>query len=275
MKPFLCLLLPLCTACTTTFPPDAQTTSSLPSSSRNLAVSRFLANAANSQGQVDYSQIAESPRELELAYSEIASYSPESHPELFSTREDQFSYWINAYNVVAIYAVMQHYPIDSVQDYRPVSFYSLFAGGGFFASQKFLFGQKAYSLYELENKVIRKQFTDPLFHFGLNCASRSCPSLRRGAYRAEDLTQQLELQTKLFLDSPRGVVIDHLSETIFISSIFKWYEKDFVSSGGSLSFIKRYYSNKIELQQAILASYDLKHLPYDWSLNTQNSPAVR
>ncbi len=275
MKLLLCFLLLLCAACTSTFPPETPTTTaSLSLPSKNSAVTRFLATAANRHGLVDYTQLAESPKELELAYSEIALYSPESHPERFPTQEARLSYWINAYNVVAIYAVMQHYPIDSVQDYRPLSPYSLFAGGGFFASQKFLFGQKAYSLYELENKVIRKQFTDPLFHFGLNCASHSCPVLRRGAYTPENITKQLEQQNKLFLNSDRGMVIDHDQQTISISSIFKWYEEDFTSAGGSLAFIERYYSNKNEFQQALQAGYDLKHLSYDWSLNARDSPAA-
>ncbi len=227
--------------------------------------SQSLWSAVNSKGRVDYQFLVDSPEAIREAYRKVSLRSPESHPQDYASKDEQLAYWLNAYNISVIYGVTELYPIKSVRDHRPLSFYSLFAGGGFFAGQKFVYGGRRYSLYHLENKIIRKQFDDPRIHFGLNCASISCPQLAPEPFRGAVLDSQLEALTREFINSSEAVQIDHQAEVIRLSAIFKWYEEDF--ENGVLPYIRRYLPKAQDLQRAEERGYRVEYLPYNWSLN--------
>ncbi|MDB4265509.1 DUF547 domain-containing protein, partial [bacterium] len=125
----------------------------------------FLSKFVNEEGRVDYEEIVANPEELSLVYSQVVRYSPRNSPELFKTKEERFSYWLNAYNIAVIRGVVQRYLIESVLDVKPFSVFSLVKKGGFFVGQKFVFGGEEIHLYKLEKDVIRKGFSDPRLHF--------------------------------------------------------------------------------------------------------------
>ena len=258
------LLIILCTSflftsCATIFRSEAPLTAAPPS--------KNLWSYVDKNGKVDYSSLVDSPAAINYEYELLAERSPDSHPSDFPTEKDRLAYWLNAYNISVIYAVTQLYPIDSVQDHRPVSIYSLISGGGFFAAQKFSYGGKRLSLYTLENKVIRKRFSDPRIHFGLNCASTSCPDLASQPFRKETVDQQLDQLAKNFINSPKALAINHEAKEIQLSAIFEWYEKDFQPN--ALGYIEPYLENSSELREAQAKGYSVSYLPYDWSLNKQ------
>ena len=247
------------------------TSCSTVSHQKKLSVStpppKSLWDYVDSDGKVDYSSLIQSPAAINHEYELITQRSPDSHPSDFPTEKDRLAYWLNAYNISVIYGVTQLYPIDSVQDHRPVSLYSLISGGGFFAAQKFTYGGKRLNLYTVENKIIRKRFDDPRIHFGLNCASTSCPDLASQPFRKDTVDQQLDQLTKSFINSPKALVINHETKEIQLSAIFKWYEKDFQPN--ALAYIKPYLENSSELHKAQTEGYTVSYLPYDWSLNKQ------
>lgn len=263
--PCACLIL---ASCSTVPKPTQSTSHSAPTNSPALSISnKNLWSYVDKDGQVDYSALVQSPAAINNEYTKIAASSPDSHPKNFPTKNDRLAYWLNAYNVSVIYSVTQLYPIESVQDHRPFSAYSLISGGGFFAAQKFTYGGKRHSLYTVENKIIRKRFDDPRIHFGLNCASASCPDLAQTPFKAETLDQHLEQLTKDFINSPKGVVINHETKEIQLSAIFKWYEKDFQPN--AITYIIPHLKNSSELSNALHKGYSISYLPYDWSLNKQ------
>jgi hypothetical protein len=129
--------------------------------------------------------------------------------------------------------------------------------------------------------VIRKRFSDPRVHFALNCASGGCPRLPQQAFTAERLDEQLDHEARKFLAEERNFAIDHDHYTISLSSIFDWYESDFLSwlyvrfpgrHVTLLDYVTLYVSAEkaTELQRA--ASYDIRLVPYDWQLNDQHAP---
>lgn len=266
------LLVCLLTSCSSLVaPPDSSGTATRDGGLSLLASQRaLLRQAVDEQSLVDYQELATSPKTLQEAYAAIARRSPDSHPEDFRSEDEKFAYWLNAYNVATIYGVVRSYPITSVRDVRPPSLLSFFPGGGFFAAQKFLFGGEAYSLYELENKVIRQRFDDPRLHFALNCASIGCPDLAREPFQASQLDAQLEKQTRIFLNSPKGFAIDHARKEISISAIFDWYREDFeTDSTDLLDYVGRYLANPQPLRSARESGYKLVFSDYDWGLNEQ------
>ncbi len=154
-------------------------------------------------------------RQVEL----IARVSPDSHPELFPTREAQRSYWINTYNTLVLQAVLDYWPLESVRDVKISLTSRLVPGKGFFYDRTVVVGGKQTSLYKFEKQVLRTQ-KDPRLHFALNCASASCPVLRPWEWSDE----QLDEAAQAFINEPANVSIE--DDSLYLSSIFKWYKKE-------------------------------------------------
>lgn len=239
-----------------------------------------LMRSVDNHGRVNYALLKENATDLDAYLHLVASYSPDSHPDLFPTTNHQLAYWINAYNAYAIKAVLVNYPISSVLDVKtPFWAFFLTDKAGFFIFQRFMFGGKTTNLYYLENGVIRKRFNDPRIHFAVNCASIGCPQLPNQAFKGEQLDEQLIKETRKFVAEDRNVRIDHENKTILLSSIFKWYESDFSEKGihtssGDLppliAYILNYLaSEKATALKAVAQEYTIRFIPYDWGLNDQ------
>ena len=170
---------------------------------------RLLARYVNTHGLVDYAGLSTHQEEVERFYTQIASYSPDSHPGLFADEDARLAYWINSYNLTTIKGVLYNYPITSVADVDPPSFFFFFPSkSGFFFFQRFTYGGVETSLYFLENKVIRKRFSDPRYHFGLNCASSSCPKLPNVPFYPDRLNEQLDREAFAFINDKNNVRYD-------------------------------------------------------------------
>ncbi len=240
----------------------------------------LLLGFVDGKGLVNYEDLAKDPEDLDLYYRHIATYSPDSHPALFPTENHILAYWINAYNASAIKIVITHYPISSVLDVKPPAvFFFLSDKSGFFFFQRLTFGGKSTSLYYLENGVIRKRFNDPRIHFALNCSARGCPQLPREAFTGEQLDRQLDRETRKFLAEARNFTVNHQEKAIYLSSIFKWYEKDFLTwynekypdhEATLLNYIALYLpSEKAGELKTYGSTYPLRFIEYDWTLNDQ------
>lgn len=171
--------------------------------------------------------------------------------EALDTPDERLAFFINVYNVMAIKMVLDHWPVKGIRSighwWQPV--------------WKKPVGQIAnrwVTLDELEHHILRP-FKEPRIHFVIVCASKGCPNLPQKAFTAKSLDVQLDRQTLDFLNhSQKGVRVnvDH----IHLSSIFSWFEEDFISVGGVIPFIRRYRA----LPDGVKRKSDL---PYDWSLN--------
>jgi hypothetical protein len=241
---------------------------------------KVLQRFTDDQGLVNYTALKEDSRYLERYYHLISTYSPDSHPDLFPTENHKLAYWINAYNATAIKIALNYYPISNVLDVKPPAvFFLLPDKSGFFVFQRLTYGGKTTNLYYLENRVIRKRFQEPRVHFALNCAALGCPRLPRSSFIGEMLERQLDQETRKFLSEERNYRIDHEKKAIFLSSIFKWYEKDFLSwyqdrfpkrNTTLLDYIALYLSeDKAEELKKNAAGYRIRFIPYDWGLNNQ------
>ena len=239
---------------------------------------RLLQRFVDHEGRVNYSALKQDSRDLDEYYHLIATFSPDSHPDLFPSESHKLAYWINAYNATAIKTVLTYYPISSVLDVKPPAvFFFLSEKSGFFVFQRLTYGGKTTSLYYLGNGVIRERFQEPRIHFALNCAALGCPRLPRQAFSGEDLERQLDQETRKFLSEARNFRIDHSGKTIYMSSIFKWYEDDFLnwyqknyseSKASLVNYIALYLtSDKAAELKEHGNQYALRFLPYDWGLN--------
>ncbi|MEE9611781.1 MAG: DUF547 domain-containing protein, partial [Desulfatiglandales bacterium] len=244
---------------------------------------RVLQGFVDDKGLVDYGALKNNPLDLERYYLLLSTYSPDSHPTLFPSKQANLAYWINAYNAAAIKIVLTYYPISSVRDIKPPTIlFFLPEKTGFFVFQRVSFGGKTTNLYYLENGVIRKRFSDPRVHFALNCAALGCPRMPRRVFTSQGLNEQLDREARDFLAEERNLRVDHQEKTIYMSSIFKWYKNDFLNwyresfpqqEATLLNYVSLYLpGGKSDEIRGLAASYRVRFIPYDWRLNDRNPP---
>ena len=240
---------------------------------------KLLMNFVDAEGNVDYEgwhYSSDAQAQLNGYLAAVSAYSPDATPARFPRRSDALAYWLYAYNAYVIRSILDHWPLDSVTDVKaPIE---AVTGLGFFYQQRFMFGGRPYSLYAVENKIIRPQYKDPRIHFVLNCASSSCPVLRPELPSGEALEQLLADATIDFIDDPANVRVDHENRKVFVSTIFKWYKKDFVnevrrrglpSDHGVLDYILLVAPAGLKAELDSATNYDIEYADYDWALNRQ------
>ena len=174
------------------------------------------------------------------------------------SRNEQFAFYINAYNSWTIKLILGGYPgIKSIKDL-----------GNIFKSpwkKKICrIDGKIITLDDIEHNILRPRFKDTRVHFAINCAAKSCPPLRSEPYRGDELDQQLDEMTRAFInDLENNRLEDH---TLYVSSIFKWFAEDF--NKDIVSFFLKYAKGDLKEQlEANKEKIRVKYLDYDWSLN--------
>lgn len=232
---------------------------------------RTLRNGQASE--VDYAGFTADRTALQ---SYLASASKVTQPEFDRwSNPVQLAFLINAYNAWTVELVLTGYPgIKSIKDL-----------GSFIQSpwkKRFiaLLGETR-SLDDVEHSLIRGsgRYNDPRIHFAVNCASIGCPALRMEAYVAERLNAQLEDATQMFLSDRTRNRVE--SDTLKVSSIFKWYRPDFEKGWRGANTLGQFlalYSGPLALNAdtAIHLSagkLGIEFLDYDWRLNVAGGPA--
>jgi len=216
--------------------------------------------------KVDYEAWKSSPEDLAALQDHIdliARVSPQSHPGQFTSRSAERSYWINAYNALVLHAVLELWPLDSVRDVKVSLSSRVVPGKGFFYDRKVVVGGEETNLYKLEKQVLATQ-KDPRLHFALNCASESCPVLRPWEWTEE----QLDEAARTFVNKTENVSV--VDEELVVSTIFKWYKKDFPEDLSS--YLQQYAEPGLmeHLRLAQEKGYPTRYREYDWSLNAES-----
>lgn len=174
----------------------------------------------------------------------------------------KLAFLINAYNAFTVKLIVDNYPVKSIKDIGSlltspwkIKFFSILG--------------EERNLDNVEHDMIRKWFNEPRIHFAVVCASVGCPALRNEAFTALSLDQQLEEASKNFLADKTRNRYNSGAKKLEISSIFKWYGKDFVKKHGSLeAFLAPRITTNPDDQTAIREKKaSIAYLDYDWSLN--------
>lgn len=211
---------------------------------------------------VDYGAVKADP-----AYARALGALALARPEALASDAERIAFWINAYNLAAIKAVLDQYPTKSIRD-----------GGSLFSpiwkKKVATVGGTAYSLDDIEHDVLRKAFKEPRVHFAIVCASLSCPDLRAEPFDPARLDAQLDEQAAVFLsNATKGFRPGPDGKTARVSSIFNWFGGDFSASGGVTAFIRARSSPESAGKLGALSDAGLSYLDYDWTLNdTARSP---
>ena len=238
----------------------------------------LLQTFVDSDGHVDYESwhsSAESIARLESYLAAVSLYSPDNAPERFGTRTEELAYWIYGYNAYVVNSVLANWPIESVTDLKaPIE---AIKGLGFFYRLRYRFGGEDFSLLGVETNKIRKRYRDARIHFVLNCASESCPVMRPQLPTGADLDELLAISATEFVSDPQNVSFDHAHQSVTLSTIFKWYESDFLndlrlhglpSERGLVDYIASVAPVSMRDDLAMVDDYDIEFRDYDWTLNS-------
>ncbi len=211
------------------------------------------------QGGFDYRSLQADPDDLEAFVDSLGGSRPDEWGD-----DEQKAFWCNAYNAVVAHFVVERFP--GITSVKKVS--------GFFDELRIRVAGQELTLDEIEKRA--RDLGDARVHFAVVCASTSCPDLRHEPYRTAEIDRQLEEDTRRFLDDPsKGLRYDAATNTLYLSSIFKWYAGDFTGGSTVVAFFSR---GKVvswllpHLPEELTATLEarnpsVRYLDYDWSLN--------
>jgi hypothetical protein len=224
--------------------------------------------------QVDYQKLAVSSSFAR--FEQIKRSLPGFHPETIENPDHRCAFWINLYNVLIIDAIL-HYRIQV----------SLSSNLSLFRRAAYRVGGQRFSADEIENGVLRGnrrnpyipflpfgkndlrlpqifKDPDPRIHFALVCGARACPPI--AFYDGEHLDQQLDMAAGSFINGD-GIRYDRISNTLWLSKIFRWYLKDFGGQAALLTFIAAHSTDEVVISAIKTNRLTLRWMKYDWTVN--------
>ena len=205
------------------------------------------------QGQVDYRGFKAEEAKLDQYLKVLEKTDPDN-----LSRNEQFAFYVNAYNAWTIKLILSGYPgVKSIKDL-----------GNIFKSpwkKKICrIDGDVITLDDTEHKILRPRFKDPRVHFAINCAALSCPPLISEPYRGDTLDRQLDHSVRAFINNPQRNYLEN--NTLYISKIFKWFSEDF--NNDVIGFLIKYAKEDLKKElEAKRLKIKIKYLDYDWSLN--------
>jgi len=188
------------------------------------------------------------------------------------SEEDKLAFWINAYNAHVIKFVLAKPKLERIDQDQDMF------------DQKFKIARYNLSLNDIEHRILRGDPDkggpitalsihdfDPRIHFALVCGAIDCPKLWNRAYVGHSIKERLQANAENFANNPKYLRVE--DNKLVISSLMKWYGKDFDKLGGVAKYLtslidakKRPDADEVKLwlQSDFPAKADFR---YDWTLN--------
>jgi hypothetical protein len=232
--------------------PPPKTAAAAPEAA-NAAWGAVLDRFVDGDGRIAFDRLAADRGDLDRYVAYLAVTDPESSPSAFPRREDVLAFYLNAYNALAMYNVIESGIPPELGAIKVRFFYR----------DRLRLGGRSISLYALENSIIRP-LGEPRVHFALNCMVRGCPRLPRRPFEGATLDADLDAGARLFFSEERNVRLDAPRQAVFLSQILEWYAKDFLKRAPSLSAYVNLYRG-----EPIPGNWKVAFIPYDWRLNSR------
>ena len=207
---------------------------------------------------IDYATWQQDPRH-QRAMAKLQAANPEN----LTTTEEEFSFWINTFNLLVIDMILMRQETESVQNSKGIigdpwrKFFWKVAG-------------EELNLHTIKNKKL-SVFKDPRVHFTISEGCLSCPAIKNEVYWPIKIYSQLEnASEKYILNDTHGTLIKPptqpgLPERLRASLVFKWQKSAFKDSQPA-DFIRQFKP----LGKGMKIS---GYLPFNWDLNTQEGKA--
>jgi len=201
-------------------------------------------------------------RELKAYIEQLADI-----PVTTLSRPVQKAYWINLYNALTVDVVLDHYPVETIRDIDS----GLFDDGPW-DEERITVESRALSLDDIEHRILRAIWHDPMIHYGLNCAALGCPNLLERAYTAERVETMLAANARDYIGHGPGI-LRISGESVKVSSIYVWYEADFGEGEDDiLAHLRNFAAG--ERAAALERVRRIGGHDYGWSLNDARRKAA-
>jgi hypothetical protein len=232
---------------------------------------------------VDYQGLSKDVRfDQYLKILETASTTQLAHPS------ENIAFYMNAYNALCIHHILQY---EQANNIKITSINQLTTSDQAVWNQPvgILAGERV-SLNQIEHERLRGVWKEPTVHACIVCASASCPNLRREAFIASRVQEQMQDQMKVWMQHPtkgfrmtipeeatangwfNGLVRQPIQ--VELSRIFLWFADDFAGNeGGSWNEIRQWLAPYVadEKARAILLNKStpcsVSYFEYDWTIN--------
>ena len=231
-------------------------------------------------GMVHYRQWQKRRQGLDAFVLSLAHLKKEKY-EKFDEKE-RGAFWINAYNALAVKAVLDHYPVKQTVDYYPADSVRQFNEG--WEVLKFDVMGQPITLYDIEHDRLRRGLHDPRLHFAVASTAKDGPKLSVEPFVAATLDAKLDQLTRQFFEQPNALTVEPQRNSVRVSKIFSWFTLDFAARAGYgkavfppprdediiLDFIANYLpvERRQNLEQCrAKGNLNFDYLPFDWSLN--------
>lgn len=248
--------------------PTTKPTPQVDASGVDHAVWDYLLKLYVINGLVDYDGMKK-----DYLFHEYVRELGNCDPESLQTEDAKLALACNAYNAFVINGVISHKIHDTVDGFEV-------DGAGFFDIKEHIYAGKTISLNDLEHGLIRPTFNEPRIHVALVCAARSCPSIRREAFVAENVRDQLQDQSVQFANNQKYVMFDPATNQLKLSKILSWYGDDWNAKypdGSYLAWINELTNDaaiKEATQKVANGDVTVAFFDYDWALNSQADPSA-
>lgn len=217
------------------------------------AYATVLEKFVDDRGAVDFEALARDRKDLDIYIRFIAATPLES----FAAGDERLAHYINSYNALSMFNVIESGIPASHAGWRKVVFFWL---------RRFVIGGRRLSLYAYQNDIIRK-VGDARVHFALNCSALGCPILPRQPFSRGSLQVELERETRGFFSSPEHLRIVPADQVAHLSELLRFYNEDFVAHAGSVrAFVNRYAVERIP------DDFEIRFIPYDWTIANARRP---
>lgn len=210
----------------------------------------LLQKYVDDAGNVNYADFIQEKSKLESYLTTLENTTPKLEWSLNKKK----AFWINVYNAYTLKLILDNYPLKSITNINQ-------HGKHAWKIPFVKVGGKTYTLDHVEHGILRKEFSDPRIHVGVNCASISCPKLANVAFTEDNIENLLETLMKDFInDSSRNVISEKKLE---LSEIFNWFKGDFIKGRKLVDYLNLYSDVEISKKAKI------RFLTYNWGLNQQ------
>jgi len=236
---------------------DAGSTLKVEHSGWDKFLGQYVLPGKDGINRVSYSRVSDTDRQQLRLYID----SLEQLPIRRYSREQQLAYWINLYNALTVYVILQHYPVNSIRD---IDISPGFFADGPWGKKLLTIEGQAVSLNDIEHRILRPLWQDPRLHYALNCASLGCPNLSTNAFHADTLDAMLDQGAAAYVNNPRGVMLKN--GKLYVSSIYSWFRDDFGESDTAVIDHLKLYASPA-LQNTLSGIEHIAGDGYNWSLN--------
>jgi hypothetical protein len=220
---------------------------------KNDSFERLLKKYVNKEGLVAYGVWKANADDMKAFDAYIAQFGASGNP---ATGNEKYASLVNAYNALVLGWILQNYPTESIWALKDS-----------FKAKRHKIGGEMVSLNDIEHNILRPEFGYRT-HAVLVCAARSCPPLPQSAYTAAQLDEQAARAYRNWLARPDLNEFFPAKNEANVSSIFKWFKKDFDGAGGAKVVIAKYAP---AAARPVVERPDCKltYKSYNWGLNDQ------